>query len=106
MSEADSGRGTSGLRPRRALIEARYWLGVGGWALSGRRLLQRKRDQDAVLRDSERDRLPERRERHRLSRIRVDGVLPVLFVPLRHGGVLVHLLDDVAPADAGVVGAK
>src|SRR5947209_5178084 len=38
--------------------------------------------------------------------LREDFVPPVLPVPLRDGRVLVHLLDDVAPADAGVVGAE
>ena len=42
---------------------------------------------------------------HALAR-GVDGVLAVGLVPLRHAGVLVHVLDDVPPADAGVVGAE
>src|ERR1700730_12345321 len=33
-------------------------------------------------------------------------VLAVLFVPLRDGRVLVHILDNFAPADAGVVSAE
>src|SRR6266852_3575421 len=32
----------------------------------------------------------------------VDVVLPVVLVPLGHGRVLVHVFDDLAPADAGV----
>ena len=35
-----------------------------------------------------------------------DLVTAVLFVPLGEGGGHVHLLDDVAPANAGVVGAE
>ncbi|MEQ1912048.1 MAG: hypothetical protein ABMA15_24720 [Vicinamibacterales bacterium] len=35
-----------------------------------------------------------------------DFMTPVIFVPLGQGGCHVHLLDDVAPADAGVVGAE
>ncbi len=30
----------------------------------------------------------------------------MLLVPLRDGCVLMHMLDDVPPADAGVVGTK
>src|SRR5713101_3971568 len=36
----------------------------------------------------------------------VDLVLAVGLVPLRDGRVLVHVFDDFAPADAGVVGAE
>ena len=35
-----------------------------------------------------------------------DLVTAVLLIPLGEGGGHVHLLDDVAPADAGVVGAE
>src|SRR2546423_14420805 len=35
-----------------------------------------------------------------------DFVAAILFVPLRQRRRHVHLLDDVAPADAGVVGAE
>ena len=35
-----------------------------------------------------------------------DLVAAVLLIPLGEGGRHVHLLDDVAPADAGVVGAE
>jgi len=36
----------------------------------------------------------------------VNLVLPVVLVPLRHGRVLVHVLDDLAPAHPGVVRAE
>src|SRR5208283_849359 len=36
----------------------------------------------------------------------VDFMLAVVLVPLGHGRVLVHVLDDLAPADAGVVGTE
>src|SRR5262249_23699515 len=36
----------------------------------------------------------------------VDLVLAVRLVPLGDGGVFVHVFDDLAPADAGVVGAE
>src|SRR5437660_253837 len=35
-----------------------------------------------------------------------DLVTAMLVVPLRDGGVLMHMLDDVPPADASVVGTK
>src|SRR5574342_406194 len=37
---------------------------------------------------------------------REDLVPPLLFVPLRERRRHVHLLDDVAPADAGIVSAE
>ena len=33
-------------------------------------------------------------------------VAPMLFIPLRNRGVLVHVFNYVAPADTGVVGAE
>ena len=63
-------------------------------------------DQPAVRGDLQRDRLRVGGQRHGLARVGVDGVLAVLAVPLGDGRVLVHLLDDLPPADAGVVGAE
>src|SRR5581483_10815147 len=37
---------------------------------------------------------------------REDFMPAVLFVPLRNGRILVHVLDDVSPADSGVVGTE
>src|SRR5215475_13232705 len=37
---------------------------------------------------------------------RKDLMTSVVLIPLRHGGVLVHILDDIAPTDTGVVSAK
>ena len=33
-------------------------------------------------------------------------VTPVLFIPFRNRGVLVHVFNDIAPTDAGIVGAE
>ena len=30
----------------------------------------------------------------------------MLFIPFPHSGVLVHMLDDIAPADAGIVSTE
>src|SRR5690349_5872777 len=59
------------------------------------------RHETAVARNRERDRLRLRAKRHRPARIGVHRVLAVLLVPFGHRRRLVHLLDDVTPADAG-----
>ncbi len=41
-----------------------------------------------------------------LLALRVDFMLAVLLVPFGHGRILVHVLDDFAPADARVIGAE
>src|SRR5438874_13782859 len=78
--------------------------------LAGRRgrrdSLRRPLLEAAVARDVERDRPRACRQRHRLVRVRVDRMLPVLLVPVGHLRVLVHVLDDLPPADAGVVRAE
>ena len=37
---------------------------------------------------------------------RVDPVLTVFFVPFGNAGGLVHIFDDLSPADSGVIGAE
>ena len=69
-------------------------------------LLHAHRHQDTVFRDRQRNRLTEWRERHGFAWIRVYRVLAVGGVPFSHARVLVHLLHDVPPADAGIVGAE
>ena len=68
-------------------------------------VLGRPLDEPAVLRNVQRHGLTDR-QRHGLARVGVDGVLAVLAIPVGDGRVLVHLLDDLPPADAGVVGAE
>src|SRR5450759_1829039 len=71
-----------------------------------RRLFHPDRDEQSIPWNGERDRLREGRERYGLTRIGVHRMLPVLLVPLGHRRRLVHPLDDVAPARAGVVRAE
>ena len=47
-----------------------------------------------------------RPEWHRFPRIGINGVFAVQLVPVGHARRVVHLLDDVPPADSGVVGAE
>src|ERR1017187_1213510 len=58
---------------------------------------------DVLLAQHQRVRL--RRQRYRLA-AGEDLVLPVLLVPFGKSGGHVHLLDDVPPADSGIVGAE
>src|ERR1035437_10371416 len=91
------------LRARDAPVGMENWRNGAGWL---RRLLRPDRNEPSIPGNGERDRLREWRERHGRARIRVHRVLPVLLVPLRDRRRLLHLLDDVAPADAGVVRAE
>src|SRR5688572_22852892 len=63
-------------------------------------------DELTVTWDLERQELRPRRQRHRFLRVRIHGMLAVLFIPIRDARVVMHVLDDLPPADAGVVGAE